>query len=1268
MNRIKTWFVLPLVASAFAGGAQAATTVLLDDTFTTGTRGVQNLPKQSAWYASSADRLTVQSGALEGVMEGSSRIWLTYFTDGAPVSIAEGENLRVAMDFEVTMPNAGNENRGLRIGLFNYAGGTRVAEDGISSSGANGAGVTGYLLSMNFAQVFGVENPLQIRRRMGDAPSFTANDNLMGSVPSGGLYSDTLGQGGGSAGSPGFQAGVVYTLEIIVENSGGAAVTTFRVSNAQGWSIEATATDAATPVLAFDALAIRPENETRTAERFRIHRLLVETTGEAVDPVDPVDPGEPGEAVVLLDDTWAAGTRTAQNLPEQSAWFASSTERLTAASGELAGVMDGSSRLWMTYFTDAAPVQLAEGDRLRVELEFVAEDINTGNENRGLRIGLFNYANGTRVTEDGISSSGANGAGVTGYLLNMNFAPSFGVENPLQIRRRMGDASAHASNDNLMGSVPSGGLYSDTLGQGGGAAGSVGFLNGVTYFLEIIVENKGGAAEVTYRFSNSAGWSIEATATDAATPVLAFDALAIRPENELRTAGTIRMRRLLVEVTGEGHGDPGDPGDPGEPDEGFPFVPGSGLALVEDTWAAGTRSVQNLPNQTAWYASSGQRLTASAGSMQGILEGSSRLWLTYFTDGDPVRLDDGEGLRVTVDFTPQGVVAENTSRGLRVGLFNYENGTRVAEDGISSSGANGAGVVGYLLNTNFGTSFGVDNPMQLRRRMGDDPAFAASDNLMGSVPGGGIYSDTLASGGGAAGAPAFVSDEAYTLEITVYREGDTAHVRYRVSDGQGWSAEVSYADTTTAVFAFDALAIRPDTTSADSFTFTRFAVEYFGEGVVPVYTSLWAGIPGVGGSHFRWTDLGWIWDGLYPWVYVYGIGDWICVVPGGASLQSFFGIFGSDGEYFWSGEAAGSWYFDFNDGDWFPWFDEDEPIHGATPLDPVETGDPVVPVDDPVGEHAGPAGYATVAAYGIAGVTGGKGGPLVRVNTVAEFQAAASRSGPVVILIESDLTGPAMVSVRPNKTILGAHPGPHLRHIGIELNNTHNVIIRNLRMSEAPLDLNDSDLIRVVNDSHHIWIDHCDLSNKDPFEQTNKNLYDGLIDITNGSDLVTVSWTRLHNHWKFMLIGSSDSGDTRYNDHLRLRVTIHHCEIANPVYTSSRRGTRVPSVRFGSVHIFNNVYANLGEGVHSRNGAKVRLEENVFDNVRYIAFSKNGGMFDVGHNLLLNNADKDAKTYPLTDFLPPYDYSHVLIAAEDVGEAVLTRAGTGVIDPFAGLP
>jgi pectate lyase len=42
---------------------------------------------------------------------------------------------------------------------------------------------------------------------------------------------------------------------------------------------------------------------------------------------------------------------------------------------------------------------------------------------------------------------------------------------------------------------------------------------------------------------------------------------------------------------------------------------------------------------------------------------------------------------------------------------------------------------------------------------------------------------------------------------------------------------------------------------------------------------------------------------------------------------------------------------------------------------------------------------------------------------------------------------------------------------------------------------------------------------------------------TNASDLLTVSYNRLHDRDKTMLIGSSDS---RITDRGKLRVTVHH--------------------------------------------------------------------------------------------------------------------------------
>ncbi len=75
-------------------------------------------------------------------------------------------------------------------------------------------------------------------------------------------------------------------------------------------------------------------------------------------------------------------------------------------------------------------------------------------------------------------------------------------------------------------------------------------------------------------------------------------------------------------------------------------------------------------------------------------------------------------------------------------------------------------------------------------------------------------------------------------------------------------------------------------------------------------------------------------------------------------------------------------------------------------------------------------------------------------------------------------------------------------------------------------------------------------------------VHDGLLDITNASDFVTVSWNRFVNHDKVMLIGSSDSATA---DRGKLRVTLHH-NLFEDV------GQRVARVRFGQVHIYNNYY------------------------------------------------------------------------------------------------
>ncbi|KQV93019.1 pectate lyase [Streptomyces sp. Root369] len=168
-----------------------------------------------------------------------------------------------------------------------------------------------------------------------------------------------------------------------------------------------------------------------------------------------------------------------------------------------------------------------------------------------------------------------------------------------------------------------------------------------------------------------------------------------------------------------------------------------------------------------------------------------------------------------------------------------------------------------------------------------------------------------------------------------------------------------------------------------------------------------------------------------------------------------------------------------------------------------------------------------------------------------------------------------------NTTIVGLK-GAVLKGGSLQVRNATNVIIRNLDLRDAydcfPVwqpntgGLGDwktaYDTIWLTG-STHVWVDHVTLSDKghpDADEPTyfarNYLRHDGLLDITNGSDLVTVSWSKFADHDKAMLIGNSDSAT---GDRGRLRVTLHHNQFESVVQ-------RAPRVRFGQVHLYNNRY------------------------------------------------------------------------------------------------
>lgn len=181
------------------------------------------------------------------------------------------------------------------------------------------------------------------------------------------------------------------------------------------------------------------------------------------------------------------------------------------------------------------------------------------------------------------------------------------------------------------------------------------------------------------------------------------------------------------------------------------------------------------------------------------------------------------------------------------------------------------------------------------------------------------------------------------------------------------------------------------------------------------------------------------------------------------------------------------------------------------------------------------------------------------------------------------------IRVPANTTIVGATRNAGIRGAWLDIrpstssgNQPMNVIIRNLAFEDtydcfpqwSPTDGAQGnwnaqyDAISIRN-ATHVWIDHNrfrDVATADELLPTYfgrlHQVHDGLLDVTNESDLVTISWNRFSHHDKTMLVGSSDSAVA---DRGKLRLTLHH-NLFEDV------GQRSPRVRYGQIHLYNNHY------------------------------------------------------------------------------------------------
>lgn len=294
-------------------------------------------------------------------------------------------------------------------------------------------------------------------------------------------------------------------------------------------------------------------------------------------------------------------------------------------------------------------------------------------------------------------------------------------------------------------------------------------------------------------------------------------------------------------------------------------------------------------------------------------------------------------------------------------------------------------------------------------------------------------------------------------------------------------------------------------------------------------------------------------------------------------------------------------------------------------------------------------GWSMHTDCGPNGTTGGEGGDTVTVTNGGDFKSAFNGNDRRIIMIEGRISGVGGIKGS-NKTVIGKSGAAIIG--GVVLSGSKNNIFRNIEFADGSNDTFEH------TGSTCTWFDH----------NTFRDGKDGNLDIVRGSNYVTVSWnkfyyTRGHGHMLSNLNGNSD-GQT--GDKNKIKVTFHHN------WWGAGVQERMPRVRYGDVHVFNNYYkyekvANdrgqnyiVGAGHMSR----VLVEGNYFDGSKDpIRFFETGHgnepLFRITAEIVHRDNEFVNTTGAIAEygnaFAPPYTYS--VDEAKDIKEIVTKGAG-----------